>query len=57
MGSEMCIRDSADANFLHQQIADSQVVVLSASHLSNIEAPAAFNAALNGFLLGEQNGR
>lgn len=47
----------ADANFLHQQIADSQVVVLSASHLSNIEAPAAFNAALNGFLLGEQNGR
>ncbi|HBR6852495.1 TPA: 3-oxoadipate enol-lactonase [Klebsiella aerogenes] len=47
----------ADANFLHQQIADSQVVVLSASHLSNIEAPAAFNSALNGFLLGEQNGR
>ncbi|WP_434663444.1 3-oxoadipate enol-lactonase [Klebsiella sp. MISC125] len=47
----------ADANFLHQQIPASQVVVLAASHLSNIEAPKAFSAGLLGFFLGEQHGR
>ncbi|PXW45331.1 3-oxoadipate enol-lactonase [Klebsiella oxytoca] len=46
-----------DANFLHQQIPTSQVVVLAASHLSNIEAPKAFSAALLGFFQGEQHGR
>lgn len=46
----------ADANFLHQQIPASQVVVVSASHLSNIEAAGAFSAALLGFFRGEQNG-
>ena len=44
----------ADANFLHQQIATSEVVVLAASHLSNIEAPRAFSSALLGFIEGEQ---
>lgn len=43
-----------DANFLHQQIATSEVVVLAASHLSNIEAPRAFSSALLGFIEGEQ---
>lgn len=46
----------ADANFLHQQIPASQVVVVSASHLSNIEAAGAFSAALLGFFRGEQHG-
>jgi 3-oxoadipate enol-lactonase len=45
-----------DANFLHQQIPNSQVVVLSASHLSNIEAPKSFTTALIGFFQGEQYG-
>ncbi|HED1425528.1 TPA: 3-oxoadipate enol-lactonase [Klebsiella michiganensis] len=47
----------ADANFLHQQIPVSEVVVLAASHLSNIEAPGAFSSALLGFVQGEKHGR
>ena len=46
----------ADANFLRQQIPASQVVVVAASHLSNIESPAEFTAALLGFFQGEQHG-
>ncbi len=36
----------SDASFLQQQIPASQVVVLAASHLSNIEAPKALLLAL-----------
>lgn len=39
----------ADADFLHQQIPGSREVILPASHLSNVEAPAAFSAALLDF--------
>lgn len=46
----------ADANFLRQQIPASQVVVVAASHLSNIESSAEFTAALLGFFQGEQHG-
>lgn len=42
----------ADAEFLRQQIPGSQQVVLSASHLSNVEAPADFSTALVRFFRG-----
>ena len=38
-----------DAHFLQQQIPASEVVVLAASHLSNIEAPKSFTSALLSF--------
>ena len=47
----------ADAHFLHQQIPASQVVVVSASHLSSIESPGAFSAALLAFLQEGDRGR
>ena len=47
----------ADAHFLHQQISSSQVVVVPASHLSSIESPEAFSAALLAFLQGDDRGR
>lgn len=40
----------ADATFLQQKIAGSQIAVLPASHISNIEAEAAFTQALLDFL-------
>ncbi|MFT0852008.1 3-oxoadipate enol-lactonase [Achromobacter sp. F4_2707] len=40
----------ADAEFMRQAIAGSQLVSVPASHLSNIEAPQAFNQALASFL-------
>lgn len=40
----------ADAEVLAARIAGSQLVTLDAAHLSNIEQPAAFNAALLDFL-------
>lgn len=40
----------ADAEALHAQIAGSALVVLPASHLSNLEAPEVFTQALQGFL-------
>ncbi|SSG03749.1 3-oxoadipate enol-lactonase [Klebsiella quasipneumoniae] len=46
----------ADANFLQQQIPASQVVVLPASHLSNIEAAKSFTSALLSFFQGERHG-
>ncbi len=46
----------ADANFLQQQIPTSQVVVLPASHLSNIEAAKSFTSALLSFFQGERHG-
>lgn len=41
----------ADARFLNQQIKASRLIELQASHLSNIEAAAAFNQELSSFLL------
>ncbi|MFK3659293.1 3-oxoadipate enol-lactonase [Scandinavium sp. NPDC088450] len=43
----------ADADFLHQQIAGSQRVTLSASHLSNVEAADAFTAAVLTYFRGQ----
>lgn len=40
----------ADANAMQQAIANSRVVEVPASHLSNLEAPAQFNEALAVFL-------
>lgn len=40
----------ADGRFLQQHIAGARSVELEASHLSNIEAPEAFNAAVLAFL-------
>ncbi|HCQ8959772.1 TPA: 3-oxoadipate enol-lactonase, partial [Klebsiella pneumoniae] len=39
-----------------QQIPASEVVVLAASHLSNIEAPKSFTSALLSFFQGERHG-
>ncbi|HHG8774723.1 TPA: 3-oxoadipate enol-lactonase [Raoultella planticola] len=47
----------ADAHFLQQQIPNAHMVVLPASHLSSIEAPGAFSAALLEFVSGERHGR
>ena len=41
-----------DAHFLQQQIPASEVVVLAASHLFNIEAPKSFTSALLSFFRG-----
>ncbi len=41
---------------LQQQIPASQVVVLPASHLSNIEAAKSFTSALLSFFQGERHG-
>ena len=38
------------AEFLAQNIAGAKLVSLDAAHLSNVELPAQFNAALSGFL-------
>ena len=46
----------ADADFLHQHVPGSQAITLCASHLSNVEAAAAFTEALAAFVRG-QNGR
>jgi 3-oxoadipate enol-lactonase len=40
----------ADGAFIHAAIAGSEVVTLDAGHLSNIEQPGAFAAAVMGFL-------
>lgn len=40
----------ADSQFLHSQVAGSQLVKLDAAHLSNIEQREAFNRALSVFL-------
>lgn len=42
-----------DAQWLCRRIAGARMVTLAASHISNIEAPAAFTAALADFLTGE----
>jgi 3-oxoadipate enol-lactonase len=39
-----------DARFLYERIPGARLSVLPASHISNIEAAAAFNQALSSFL-------
>jgi 3-oxoadipate enol-lactonase len=39
-----------DAEFMHQSIKNSQLEVLAASHLSNIEQPQVFNQTLSKFI-------
>lgn len=39
-----------DAGFMHQSIENSQLEVLAASHLSNIEQPQVFNQTLSKFI-------
>jgi len=40
----------ADSEFMHSQIAGSELVTVPASHLANIEAPQVFSAALINFI-------
>lgn len=42
----------ADAQVMHAAIAGSTLAIVPASHLSNLEAPQAFEQALDGFLAG-----
>ncbi|WP_038345112.1 3-oxoadipate enol-lactonase [Acinetobacter sp. A47] len=49
-GTQDPVTTVADAQFMQQQIADAQLVEISASHISNIEQADAFNAALDAFL-------
>ena len=44
----------ADGEFIRQQAPDAQLTVLPASHLSNVEAPQAFNDALLAFLASQE---
>jgi len=51
VGAEDVITTPADAEGMRQAIPASQVVVIpGAGHMSNLEAPAAFNAAVRAFL-------
>jgi 3-oxoadipate enol-lactonase len=51
VGAEDAVTPIADAELLHRQIPRSQLVVLpGAAHLSNLEAPDEFSAALENFL-------
>jgi len=51
VGSEDTVTPPAAADALHAGIAGSALVVIpEAGHLSNLEQPAAFNAALARFL-------
>lgn len=49
-GCDDPVTTEADAKFLQQRIAGSRLVLLPASHISNIEAGAAFTQALADFL-------
>jgi 3-oxoadipate enol-lactonase len=51
-GTHYPVTPPADAASLAARIAGAKVVELDASHLSNVEAPAAFTAALASFLGG-----
>jgi 3-oxoadipate enol-lactonase len=39
-----------DAEFMHLSISNSQLEILAASHLSNIEQPQVFNQTLTKFI-------
>ncbi|OEY92913.1 3-oxoadipate enol-lactonase [Acinetobacter proteolyticus] len=45
-GTQDPVTTVADGQFMQQQIADAQLVEISASHISNIECPEFFNTAL-----------
>ena len=49
-GSQDPVTTTIDAAFMRQKIKDAATVTLAASHISNIEAPEAFNQALATFL-------
>lgn len=49
-GEEDPVTTVADARFLYERIPGARLSVLPASHISNIEASAAFNQALSSFL-------
>ena len=51
VGDEDVITPPSDAAFMHGRISGSTLVVIpGAGHMANLEAPDAFNAALNGLL-------
>ena len=49
-GAHDPVTTPVDAAFMQQKIKDATTVTLAASHISNIEAPQAFNQALAAFL-------
>lgn len=49
-GAHDPVTTPADAEFMRREIKDAATVTLAASHISNIEAPDAFNQALAAFL-------
>ncbi|HEX7985447.1 MAG TPA: 3-oxoadipate enol-lactonase [Duganella sp.] len=49
-GAHDPVTTPADAAFMQEKIKDAATVTLAASHISNIEAPEAFNQALAAFL-------
>ncbi|TCM64452.1 3-oxoadipate enol-lactonase [Acinetobacter calcoaceticus] len=49
-GTQDPVTTVADAEYMQQQIAGSQVVAIDASHISNIEQPDAFNQAVAQFI-------
>jgi pimeloyl-ACP methyl ester carboxylesterase len=51
VGDEDVITPPSDAAFMHSRISGSTLVVIAgAGHMANLEAPDAFNTALNGLL-------
>jgi len=55
VGSEDGLTPPAEARAMHEAIAGSRLVEIDgAGHLSNLEAPDAFNAAVEEFLIGRQ---
>ncbi|MDO3665113.1 3-oxoadipate enol-lactonase [Acinetobacter higginsii] len=49
-GTQDPVTTVADGQFMQQQIPQSKLVEINASHISNIECPEAFNVALENFL-------
>lgn len=49
-GTQDPVTTVADGQFMQQQIADAQLVQISASHISNIEQAEAFNQAVFSFI-------
>jgi pimeloyl-ACP methyl ester carboxylesterase len=55
VGAEDAITPPSEARAMHEAIPGSRLVELAgAGHLANLEAPDAFNAAIEEFLLGSQ---
>ncbi|PJG42453.1 3-oxoadipate enol-lactonase, partial [Acinetobacter tandoii] len=49
-GQQDPVTTVADAQFMQNQIPNSQLVEIDASHISNVEQPAVFNQKLKNFL-------